>query len=603
MIVQMKKVSLVIYEGVKKEALQALKELGVVHLETKYGDSETIREMSSRIEEAKGIHNILQGYAGKGQSDNPSGAETVVESVKELLDEKSSLQGEWETLTKHISELMPWGDFDPKDIEVLEDKGIKLKLFSATADQYKKLDPALKPLKIRQIKSQVLFALVNAEEVPPLIEEFNLPNLSLSAMTENKALVENRLKEIEVLLSDFGNNLEQVERLIKRYEDHLEDQLVDYSTHDESSLCVIEGYSPVDHVEDLKTLASQIGMGLLIRDPGEEDRVPTLVKRKGPIRIIKPLFDLLGTVPGYNEYDISAAFLIAMSLFVAMIIGDAGYGAIFLLIGVLGLVRSKSAVAKDGFWLLTLFSTTTVIWGSVTGNWFGSEAVANLPFLKQFVIPQIATFADKGVDTAYNIKIMCFAIGLIHLTLARLEAFIKTLPKLKAFAELGWMIMLWGLFSLVMTLVMSTDILFGINLANLTIPLAGTGLALVILFANQEGNFIKGVLAGINPINLLLSFLDSISAFSDIISYIRLFAVGLAGFSVAASFNAMASGFGDSVGGIIGAVLVLALGHGLNIVMALLSIIVHGVRLNMLEYSGHLSMEWAGFEYSPYKKG
>jgi len=129
-------------------------------------------------------------------------------------------------------------------------------------------------------------------------------------------------------------------------------------------------------------------------------------------------------------------------------------------------------------------------------------------------------------------------------------------------------------------------------------PMVFAGLAVVILFANQEGKFLRGILKGVS--NLLPTFLSCIGAFSDIISYIRLFAVGLSSFEVAKSFNAMAEASANGIIGIIAAVVIGLLGHGLNLAMGALSVIVHGVRLNMLEFSSHLGMEWSGFPYKPF---
>jgi V/A-type H+-transporting ATPase subunit I len=130
------------------------------------------------------------------------------------------------------------------------------------------------------------------------------------------------------------------------------------------------------------------------------------------------------------------------------------------------------------------------------------------------------------------------------------------------------------------------------------------GLAAVVVFGQQESgtNFFVGVGKGFA--NLITTALDGISAFSDIISYIRLFAVGLASLAIAEAFNQMAGGIDASLGGVGGAVaagLVLFLGHSLNLAMGALSVVVHGVRLNMLEFSGHLGMEWTGVEYSPFR--
>ena len=142
----------------------------------------------------------------------------------------------------------------------------------------------------------------------------------------------------------------------------------------------------------------------------------------------------------------------------------------------------------------------------------------------------------------------------------------------------------------------------GIEFTPLVIPLAVAGFALIVLFSNQQGNFLRDMLKGLNPINLLLNFLDGVSSFSNIISYIRLFAVGLSSVAVAASFNAMAMSIGFDGPQAIASVLMLIIGHGLNIVLALMSIIVHGIRLNMLEYSGQLGLEWSGYPYEPFAK-
>jgi V/A-type H+-transporting ATPase subunit I len=156
--------------------------------------------------------------------------------------------------------------------------------------------------------------------------------------------------------------------------------------------------------------------------------------------------------------------------------------------------------------------------------------------------------------------------------------------------------MVLGLFYLVLNLVLSAD---KYPMPFYSIYMILGGVAAVFIFGEQEGQFFKGVLMGFAGV--LPTFLSSISAFSDIISYIRLFAVGLASVEIAKSFNSMASGLGNDAVGIIGGILILLLGHSLNLAMGALSVVVHGVRLNMLEFSGHLGMEWTGVEYDPFR--
>ena len=127
------------------------------------------------------------------------------------------------------------------------------------------------------------------------------------------------------------------------------------------------------------------------------------------------------------------------------------------------------------------------------------------------------------------------------------------------------------------------------------------GFLLVVLFGGMspDKSFGQGLKAGLG--DAFTVFLNTISAFGNIMSYIRLFAVGMASLAIAQSFNNMAFSFKGPL--VVAAVLILLIGHGLNIVMGLLSVVVHGVRLNLLEFSGQLGMEWAGIAYDPFKKG
>ena len=326
-----------------------------------------------------------------------------------------------------------------------------------------------------------------------------------------------------------------------------------------------------------------------------------LVERKGPIKMAKPIFDLMGTLPGYREFDISLIFLTAFTIFVAMIVGDAGYGLIFLGLAGWGLMKAPES-AKLPLKLVILLSSAIVVWGTITGTWFGSETIASWAPLNKLIIPQIASYAQEGIDSVMMVQLLCFIIGVTQLSLARIEMFIRTLPSLKAFEHLGWLSLLWGLFFLALNIVLGITSFKGIELTPYILPLAVAGFVLIVLFSNQQGRFFRDMLAGLNPINLLLNFLDGVSSFSNIISYIRLFAVGLSSVAVAASFNAMAASIGFAGPQAVGAVLMLIVGHGLNIILALMSIIVHGIRLNMLEYSGQLGLEWSGYAYEPFAR-
>jgi V/A-type H+-transporting ATPase subunit I len=160
----------------------------------------------------------------------------------------------------------------------------------------------------------------------------------------------------------------------------------------------------------------------------------------------------------------------------------------------------------------------------------------------------------------------------------------------RAIAQLGWIAIIWGLFLIVSQMVL------GIEAPGFMLWLFIGGAALVALFSKPGPNVIKGMVSSLGGLPLSI-----INGFSDIISYIRLYAVGLSTVLMASSFNQMAIGDGvTTVVSGIAAVIILILGHGLNMILAAMAVIVHGVRLNMLEYAGHANVEFSGNEYKPF---
>jgi V/A-type H+-transporting ATPase subunit I len=329
------------------------------------------------------------------------------------------------------------------------------------------------------------------------------------------------------------------------------------------------------------------GAGYLIEDPDDTDHPPTLITNPAWIRIIDPVFKFMNTLPGYREYDISPYFLIFFSVFFAMLIGDAGYGTLFL--GVTWVLRRKFKKAPaQPFFLMYLLSVCTMIWGAITGTWFGIEKVAELPFFNALVIPQIDSFSSRSQN---SVIFICFVIGAVQLSIARIIKVARYINSPLAVAEAGWVFILWGMFFAAGRFVL------GRVFPSFAFWLLGGGILMVLFFSDPRKGWIKGALSTLADLPLSV-----IGSFSDIVSYLRLFAVGYASVVVAQSFNNMAVGGGvDSIAGSLMAALVLFLGHALNIILGFMAVIVHGIRLNMLEFSGHLGMQWTGKKYDPFR--
>ena len=410
------------------------------------------------------------------------------------------------------------------------------------------------------------------------------------------------------MLERIDNQFKSASAYLNVYKEHMaiENEKITFekasaTVEDVDQIIYLSGYIPADKAEEFKAFCKKEVCAYLIDDPSDEDEPPTKVKNKGPINLIKPVFDMLGLIPGYREYDISLYFLLFLTLFFAMIIGDAGYGLIFVAIAALLNIKSKKCNTLNA--LIYVAGGATVIWGALTGTWFGSEWIlANVPILQKFVIPNLTNFPSlfglDGQTTQDAMMKFCFQLGAIHIGLACGINIVSKIKKkdLSFVADVGWFLDTILLYLLVLFLVIGEN-------APMTIIVAGvaTGFILVCCF-NAQGPgvpFVKGLGASLG--GFFTTFLDTISAFSNIMSYIRLFAVGMASLAIAESFNDMAA---PMLGGMLlpAGILILVLGHLINLVMGLLSVVVHGVRLNVLEVSNQLGMEWSGYKYEPFSK-
>jgi len=319
----------------------------------------------------------------------------------------------------------------------------------------------------------------------------------------------------------------------------------------------------------------------MIEEPEKTDEVPSLIRHPFWVKPIKAVMDVIKIVPGYREQDISAFFLIFFSVFFAMLIGDAGYGVIFLALTLFARSKMKAAPAYP-FVMLSLLSVCTIVWGTLTGNYFGMPS--RYAPLSDY---QLAWLMEDN-----NVMMLCFTIGAIHMTIAHLWRFILLAPSRKCLEQIGWIAVLWSMFFIARMLVVQ------VPTPSFTYVLLVVGILLVALFMYANKAELKS-----QWINLAMLPLSLVSALVDVISYIRLFAVGLASLKVASSFNDMALGVGfNHIVAAFFASLILVLGHALNIVLCALAVLVHGIRLNTLEFSMHMGLEWAGTPFKPFKR-
>ena len=543
MIVKMLHLDLVCLAAEKTATLEKLRDLGAVHLDLASAQGASVSAAKGEAADAeRAVRLILKA---RGKSTDFDIHERSVSEVLSIDAGRETLKTAKEELEREIRVYEPYGDFDPELAEKL----------------LKEVD-----------------GLRDVAELPE-----KLPAMRLSKMREKLDRIENRLRIDEDKLA--GCDEKAILRKYPALADKIAFEEAKELVGESGELAYVSGWIPEPARGTFAAAAHEKGWGTLLREPADGEVPPTLVEPPKMFRPMKALFQGLGIAPAYTEADVSVPFMCYFSLFFAMLVGDGAYGAIFLL----GTLAMRKKLPKSWFILLTVFSSATVLWGLLSNTWFG----AGIPWCADW--PTVKWLADPSYG---NMMLLCFTIGASHLMLARIWNGICKAPDPTCLAEFGWAGVL-----LLMYLVTNAIVKIFPAVPAWGFWVGGVSIALVFLFTVRPSELkTRGAELGMLPLNIM-------SALGDIISYVRLFAVGLASVKVAENFNAMATGLVSAEHALwlnallaVAMVAILLIGHGLNLAMAGLSILVHAVRLNTLEFSNHKGVTWAGYAYRPFRK-
>ncbi len=583
----MKKAHIIVQAKDDKQAVAELRDLGLLHVEHQQApvgkDITVINEDLSLLEAAinilsdKEVSSKLSLGQRKELADWRCVARHIIDSRKRLerLKEYSA------NLKNKILEWQLWGDFNPDEIQALGQKGVCVRLYQIPAKEIHRLPAYVVVKRVFTTRGWVGCVVVSREKAEIPFQEIALPKMGLSQMHARlsaDARVEESIKEDIQRHAVYREDFLKIKAALEK---KLELQEALQGMGETVYLKYLTGYIPFDAADILVKTARVQRWAIVVEDPSEGDCVPTLLRNPRWVSIINPVFKLIEVAPGYRELDISLWFLIFFSVFFGMLIGDTGYGLIFL--GLTLFIHrkwGKKIGSSSVFVLFYILSSFAVIWGLLTATFFGQEWVSG--FLK----PLVPALRDDRTAQSF-----CFVLGALHLSIAHLWRFVLKFPSVAAWADLGWVSILWAAFFLAKSLILGY-----------TFPVFGkwliiTGAGLVLFFSRPDRNLLKCVGRGLGA--LLLNLMNN---FTDVVSYVRLFAVGLATVAVADAFNKMALsvGFNNIFTGLATA-LILILGHSLNMLLGPMSVLVHGVRLNVLEFCNHLDIKWSGFGYRPLK--
>ena len=654
MILPMKKLTLLVLDSQKKAALKTLRNFGAVHIEKEAASSDTLTELQNtyaRLQQAEALITESQPKkAEKAKTEtltlNRNDLLQAVDEILDLKDQESNTRAAINKLTGDIEAYGSWGDFDPNDIHSFEENSIYLTIGELSEKSYATLPETIKTVRLAGGKKTVRFAIVSETvdvptDLPPDFNPLILPDMRLSAMRTEREQLQKQLPSFKAKIGARTELLAplkaEAKKLAKEIEFEtvragmevipLEEDTADASGTDSSvtlaasgnaataavgsgnaangtagtaskepiRLARLSGYILAEKQADFAGLAKANGWAFIADDPAEEDAVPTAMRHNRFVQLLTPLTDFLGTVPGYREPDISLWFLLFFGIFFAMIFGDAGYGGILVILSLIGIgkAKAKEQPAPLAMQMFLYLGVLTVIWGTATCNWFGISVEYIPAWLKNLSVPAISNVTEESIRNA-NLMQFCFTLGLIQLTIGHIISIVRNIRSPQILGHVGSIAMLCGMYVVVLSLVVSAE-RYQINQP--VMIAVGGGFALNFIFSNYQTGIGQSIVDSLK--NIITMFLGVVNVFADIMSYIRLWAVGLAGSAISATVNQMA---GPALGSflIFLGVLLLFFGHGLNYIMNVLSVIVHGVRLNTLEFSNHVGLTWAGFKYEPF---
>ncbi|UCG75638.1 MAG: ATPase V [Gemmatimonadota bacterium] len=582
-IVPLSKLTLVGHQAEKDRVLEDLQELGCLEIVSLAPEAAPLADPSKQSRE------VLSYLDRCPQKQRPLTISTDFDPVRveaevlALKDRIHRLELERDTLMHRIEALAPWGDFDFPPAEDLA--GRRLWFYVVPRNRVRELAASGLIWEDVRRDGRNAFVIVISESEPQGVPA---PRVRTGKVSRRK--LERRLHDVELELDDAYLERVRLTRwrvLLSRSLDALEDRAVrNYAAgqcYDSDPVFALRAWAPIEALDTLGSYAEEHGMAMEISDPGPEDKPPTLLRNTERREGGEDLVNFYKT-PRYGSWDPSGVVLYSFAIFFAMIISDGGYGLILALIVSHYWKRlSGSAGGRRWRWVLFTLAAATIGYGILIGSFFG---VAPGPgsLAARFVILDMA-----DTTTMMGLSI---AIGVLHVLLGNLMDAGRHGWSPRALPSLGWAMFVLGGYTLYLGARAGAD-----AVRTPATAAAVGGLFLVLAFAGYGARPLARLGKGLAAMTRITA------AFGDVLSYLRLFALGLASASLAISFNGMAASAWEGIPGvgILAALAILVIGHSLNLLLAVAGGFIHGLRLNVIEF-----LNWGlpeeGSLFRPFKK-
>ncbi|MBN1829410.1 MAG: hypothetical protein JW884_09740 [Deltaproteobacteria bacterium] len=585
----------------QSETLRLLQDMGVVHVEPAAemaGEFEKKNsEFLAKVKKLDQVIAALERFrVRKTKAPIEIADADLAAYAEEKLSKLQEVESRVQSLERLKTDLSLWGNFDVAHIRALEEAGICIRRYRMEAKKWEGFHP---PdgllLEVVAEKQGVLFYTLSLEDQPdiPQASILGWPEFSLDEVKEE---LRRLMEQMESLTIDLAGVAERAEVIKKQLIATLNEAAYTgnmATLHREPYLFGLQGWVPQDQeaVFQEKMAASKLPLRVVTRKPLEDEEPPVLIRNNWFIQRIEPLLKLYGN-PKYHHLDPSYFFAPFMVLFFGICLSDAGYGLVFYLTAYAigkkwgNKVEGLSLVIK----LCKAFALASLVIGIMTGSLFGYNFEN-----RSWILLDI----DVNVGNPMILFYLSLGLGVIHLSLSYLMGILQAFYFYIKMQKLGLILVLWG-----GVLLIARNIWFAEPASALHMPLyyggigvLAIGLLLTLLFANDSKNWAARLGLGLWNIYGLTGLVG------DLLSYARLFGLGIATSAIASVMNQLANMALAGAGPIIGvplALIIVILGHTFNLALSLLGSTVHSARLHFVEAFKSF-FEGGGVEYKPFK--
>ncbi len=605
------KYSFILMTGEKEGFLEQLQELGVVDISrsVKPVDADSA-EMFAKVTRTKKVLEYLEGinYSKDADAEAISKATVSVEGdpvdfIESCREKLSELNTSLAHAEKQMRVRLPWGDFDKEALDNLNNLGYKVRYYCVDVKRFDESWAELYPLQVVENDGKRVWFVTIAPKNEAY--EFPVPNMIGPEGTHAEAVKEAETIKAEII--DCKAGLLNAKDYIPAMKDTCNNDLVELDRYladsaavgaAENLITVFTGFAPVEHDAELTEAFDKMGVFYLREEAVEEDNPPIKLKNNWFTRQFEVFTGMYG-MPVYSEFDPTSIVAPFFLLFFAMCLGDAGYGIVLLIFGLLLNKGWVKFAMFDGLGtIISILGAGTLVVGTLLGTFFGislHDATWVPEWLKNCMI--VGDFEIPGFGS-FNVQmILALAIGVFHICLAMT---VKAIGYTKRFgfkeniSTWGWLLLILG--GIIVAL-LSVAKLLSPEAVKWAIIVIGAVSALAIYIFNTPGrNPLINIGAGLwDTYNMATGILG------DVLSYLRLFALGLAGGMLGNAFNNLGGMMieGGSIFGYVGFVIILLFGHTLNILMSSLGAFVHPLRLTFVEYFKNAGYEGKGAKYNP----